>query len=144
MHPGPVGHRPLIGGCPAQRWEQQRLEPCIVEFLGYRPADAGSTCPAQISADGALAQIQALGDGPLREPVLKPRSQQRNNSRILRIDSLSAGILFPAVRQRVQALPSVENRRRRGPLHRHAASITSTGFDDHDRLESAITFHRIR
>jgi hypothetical protein len=30
-------------------------------------------------------------------------SRGRNNSRILRIDSLSAGILFPAVRQRVQA-----------------------------------------
>ncbi len=30
-------------------------------------------------------------------------SRSRNNSRILRIDSLSAGILFPAVRQREQA-----------------------------------------
>ena len=53
-----------------------------------------------MSADGALAQTQALGNGPLRQPVLKPQS---HNSRILRIDSLSAGTLFPAVRQREQA-----------------------------------------
>src|ERR1700730_668612 len=65
-------------------------------------------------------------------------SRSRNNSRILRIDSLSAGILSPAVRAKGASLPSVENCRRRGPLHRHAALITSTGFDDHVRPEHAI------
>src|SRR5712671_4951081 len=69
-------------------------------------------------------------------------NRSRNNSRILRIDSLSAGILFPRCWAKGASLPSVENCRRRGPLHRHAASIPSTGFDDHDRPESVITFHR--
>src|SRR6267154_4640176 len=70
-------------------------------------------------------------------------NRSRNNSWTLRIDSLSAGIPFPRCWAKGASLPSVENCRRRGPLHRHAALITSTGFDDHDRPESVITFHRI-
>ena len=50
MHPSPVGHRPRSGGRPARRWEPQRLEPCLVEFVRYWPDHAGSTRPAQISA----------------------------------------------------------------------------------------------
>src|SRR5712671_2015466 len=69
-------------------------------------------------------------------------NRSRNTSRILRIDSLSAGILFPRCLAKGASLPSVENCRRRGPLHRHAALITSIGLDDHHPPESVITFDR--
>jgi hypothetical protein len=39
----------------------------------------------------------------LDDPGLPFSNRSRNNSRILRIDSLSAGILFPAFRQKEQA-----------------------------------------
>ena len=60
-----------------------------------------------------------------------------------RIDSLSAGIPSPCCSAKGRRLPSVENCRRRGPLHPHSGLITITGTDDHIRPEPVITFHRI-
>jgi hypothetical protein len=65
VHPGPIGHRALIGGDSGGRRKQQRVELRVVELLGQWPGDPGGTRPAQIATYRALAQAQAPGDRPL-------------------------------------------------------------------------------
>src|SRR5262252_6511144 len=115
-----------------------------------------SSCPSsRSSGNGQTTPVaRARLKYPLTAPWLSPRLlaiarcgsllayRSRKTSRIWRIDSLSAGIPSPLLGKGT-SLPSVENCRRRRPLHPHFGLITITGIDDHDRPESVITFHRI-
>jgi hypothetical protein len=75
MHPGPVGQRALIRGDRRRQREQQCFQLRVIEILGQRPHEAGSTRPAQVTADRPLAQPQALGNRPLRQLARKPQPQ---------------------------------------------------------------------
>jgi len=87
-----------------------------------------------------LAAILPVGRGIFRDPFA---NRSRSNSRILRIDSLSAGIPVPRVLAKGASLPSVDYCQRRGPLDRHASPITIAECGDHDRPVSVISFHRV-
>jgi hypothetical protein len=131
MHPGPVGHWPLIRG-DRRRWrEQQRLELHVIEIFGQWPAHSGGAGPAEIAAHRSLAQPQALGNRALRQLAGKPQSQ--NFPDLAHRHSLGRH-LVPLLFGKGASLPSVENCRRRGPLYLHFALIPIT--------ESVITFDR--
>jgi hypothetical protein len=139
VHPAPIGHRPLIRRCSGGRRKEQRFEPRVVEILGQRPGYADRPCPAQITADRPLAQPEAAGNRPLRQPTLKAQSQ--NFPDLAHRQSLGRHPV-PLSTKRTR-LPSVENRQRRGALFHPAWLITITGLGDHVPPESMITFHRI-
>ena len=139
VHPAPIGHRALIGRDSGGRRKQQRFEPRVVEILGQRPGEAGGARPAQIARHRALAQPEAAGNRPLRQPALPAQSQ--NFTDLAHRQSLGRH-LVPLSTKRTR-LPLVENRQRRGALHHRAGLITITGIGDHVRPESVITFHRI-
>ena len=139
MHPGPIGHRTLIGRGPAGRRKQQRFEPRVIEIFGQRPSDPGGARPAQIPADRALAQPQAAGHRPLRQ--FRGITQSQDITDLAHRQSL--GWHLVPLRARGASLPSVENRQRCGALRHRARPIMITGFNDHVRPESVITFRRI-
>jgi hypothetical protein len=140
MHPSPVGHRALIAGDRRRRREQQRLQLRVLDRLRQRPGEPGGARPAQIAVHRPLAEPQALGNRPLRQPAGKPQSQHFSD--LAHRQSLGRHPV-PLLLGKRRRLPSVENRRRRGPLHPHEIQIMITESDDHDRPESVITFHRI-
>src|SRR5262244_3144747 len=139
MHPGPVGRWPLIRRNVRRWWKQHRLQLHVVDIVRQGPDDAGGARSAQIPAYCPLAQPQALGDRPLRQLARIPQPQ--NFSDLAHRQSLGWHPIPPLLGKGT-SLPSVENCRRRRPLHPHFGLITITGTDDHDRPESVITFHR--
>jgi hypothetical protein len=98
MHPGPVGHRALIGGDRRRRREQQRFQLLVIEICGQGPAHARGAGPAEIAAHCRLAQPQALRYPPLRQLAGKPQSQ--NFADLAHRHSLGRHLVPPADRQR--------------------------------------------
>ncbi len=139
VYPAPIGYRPLIRRYSGWRRKEQRFELRVVEILGQRPGYADRPGPAQITADRPLAQPEAAGNRPLRQPALKAQSQYFPDL----AHRQSLGRHLVPFRTKRTRLPSVENRQRRRALHHRAGLITITGLGDHVRPESVITFHRI-
>src|SRR5689334_11519394 len=127
MHPGPVGHRALIRGDRRWRRKQQRLKLHVIEIFGQWPAHAGGAGPAQIAADRALAQPQALGNRTLRQLAGKPQS--KNFADLAHRHSLGRH-LVPLLFGKGASLPSVESCRRRGLLYPYFALIAITRIDE--------------
>jgi hypothetical protein len=71
-----------------------------VTLIGARWSNGGAVMPRDVGIGPIDRRLVKAG---LDDPGLPFSSRSRNNSRILRIDSLSAGILFPAFRQKEQA-----------------------------------------
>jgi hypothetical protein len=139
MHPAPIRHRPLLGGDPRERRKQQRFERRVIDILGQRPGDTGRPRPAQIARHRALAQPQAGRDRPLRQ--LCRKTQPQYISDLAHRQSLGRHLVPP--RQRGRAYLRLRTVSGCRELRHRARPITTTGFGDHLRPESVITFHRI-